>query len=75
MERQWPIVFGDYLPSSCLFSYHPLSSECTDGFCSAQEAEILGLGLELRVGAWKMDKGKREGRKEDEMGILLRFGT
>lgn len=35
----------------------------------------MGLGLELRVGAWKMDKGKREGRKEDEMGILLRFGT
>ena len=42
---------------------------------AAQEAEILGLGLELRAGAWKMDKGKREVRKEDETGILLRFGT
>ena len=63
MERQWPIVFGDYLPSSCLFSYHPLSSECTDGFCGTQEAEMLGLGLEL--GGRGMDDGQEEERGEE----------
>lgn len=68
MERQWPIVFGDYLPSSCLFSYHPPSSECTDGFCGTLEAGMLGLGLELGAGAWTMDKREERGRKEPEIG-------
>lgn len=60
MERQWPIVLRDYLPSSCLFSYHPLSSEGT--VASAPLCpEMLGLGW--GNGRLMVDKGKK--RREE----------
>ena len=42
---------------------------------SAVLRKLRFRGWDWGVGKWRVDKGTREGRKEGERGILLRFGN